>query len=162
MQANNIDVYSLMIESCSQYDFIPCRQHGETPRVRVLEEHSEGRALRGRANGRPERARMEAAEPQTWRRALLHAHATRSGVPQRRQLPPREPLQRSQPGGPTPHHTGGCLASVNTTYHSSRGSIFSCLTGDNTGMSRDTSGISRDLSVGLLSGSLPLASFRNH
>lgn len=81
--------------------------HVETSRVRVLEEHAEGRAVRGRPNGGPERAGLEAAEPQTRRRALLHAHAARTGVCEGRKLPPGEPLQRSVPGGQTPHHTGG-------------------------------------------------------
>lgn len=83
--------------------------HVETSRVRVLEEHSEGRAVRGRPNGGPERAGLEAAEPQTRRRALLHTHAARTGVCEGRKLPPGQPLQRSMPGGQTSHHTGGFI-----------------------------------------------------
>lgn len=72
-----------------------------------MEEDSEGRTVRGRPDGGPERVGLEAAEPQTRRRPLLHAHAARTGVCEGRKLPPGEPLQRSMPGGQTPHYTGG-------------------------------------------------------
>ncbi|XP_054077373.1 tRNA-dihydrouridine(16/17) synthase [NAD(P)(+)]-like isoform X1 [Rissa tridactyla] len=78
----------------------------EAARGGLLEGDAAERPLRGGAHGGPERAGLEAAEPPPRRPALLHADAARPGLPQGRQLPPREPLRRGLSRGPPAHRAG--------------------------------------------------------
>lgn len=64
------------------------------------------RPLRGGAHGGPERAGLETVEPPPRCPALLHADAACPGLPQGRQLPPREPLRRGLSRGPPAHRAG--------------------------------------------------------
>ncbi|XP_074411406.1 tRNA-dihydrouridine(16/17) synthase [NAD(P)(+)]-like isoform X2 [Zonotrichia albicollis] len=75
----------------------------EAARRSLLEGDVAERPLRGGAHGGPERAGLEAAEPPPRRPALLHTDAARPGLPQGRQLPPREPLRRGLSRGPPAH-----------------------------------------------------------
>lgn len=78
----------------------------ETARGSLLEGDAAECPLRGGAHGGPERAGLEAAEPPPRRPALLHTDAARPGLPQGRQLPPREPLRRGLSRGPSADRAG--------------------------------------------------------